>query len=243
MSDTQFNDDDGPNDEIRRAPPRARQTRKVTKKKRPYHRRALQESSPDAHAEAPMRRNAPRPPQRPEGTRDVAREPARRGAVVVEGRTGEQLTRRRNSVVDKFDIPKHYVPPGWTYQWNTVTVLNQGIQEIVKGDLQMHENGWRPVPASRHPGHWTSPEHEGAIVIEGLRLEERPASLTLEALAEDKMRAGAQVRDRTDALRMTQKSLPGANVASQRNQAGGMRMSIDTNLDLPKPGGYGLADE
>lgn len=226
--------------EIRRAPPRARQTRKVAKKKRPQ-RRAIAE--PEVHAEAPVRRNAPRPPTRPEGTRDTNREPARRGAVIASGRTGEQLTRRRTSVVDKFEIPAHYIPVGWSYQWNAVTVLNQGMNEIVRGDLQMHENGWRPVPAARHPGHWTSPDHEGAIVVEGLRLEERPASLTAEALAEDKMRAGAQVRDRTDALRMTQKQLPGANVAAQRNQAGGMRMSIDTNLDLPKPGGYDLADE
>lgn len=231
MSDTDYDNEQ----EIRRAPPRARQTRKAVKKKRAYVRRATQEPEPDARAESPMRRHAPRPPPRSEGTRDTAREPARRGAVVAVGHGGEQLTRRRNSVVDKFDIPKHYVPVGWTYQWNTVTVLNQGIQEIVKGDLQMHENGWRPVPASRHPGHWTSPEHEGAIIVEGLRLEERPESLTQEALAEDKLRAGAQVRDRTDALRMTQKSLPGANVASQRNQAGGMRMSIDPALDVPRP--------
>lgn len=231
MSDTDYDNDQ----EIRRAPPRARQTRKAVKKKRAYNRRVVPETAPDAHAEAPVRRNAPRPPQRPEGTRDTARDPVRRGAVVVAGRTGEQLTRRRNSVVDKFDIPKHYVPTGWTYQWNTVTVLNQGIQEIVRGDLQMHENGWRAVPASRHPGHWTTPDHEGAIIVEGLRLEERPESLTAEALAEDKLRAGAQVRDRTDALRMTQKSLPGANVASQRNQAGGMRMSIDPALDVPRP--------
>lgn len=239
MSDTDFEDDQ----EIQRAPPRARQTRRVVKKKRgrPPGRPAAVE--PDARAEAPVRRNAPRPPQRPEGTRDVAREPARRGAVVASGRTGEQLTRRRTSVVDKFEIPSHYVPNGWSYQWNAVTVLNQGIQEIVRGDLQMHENGWRPVPASRHPGHWTSADHEGAIIVEGLRLEERPESLTKEALAEDKLRAGAQVRDRTDALRMTQKSLPGANVAAQRNQAGGMRMSIDTALDLPKAGDYDLADE
>lgn len=232
MSDTQFNDDDGPG-EIRRGPPRARQTRKVVKKKKTHQRRAAPE--PDARAESPLRRNAPRPAPRAEGTRDAAREPARRGAVIAAGRTGEQLTRRRTSVVDKFEIPAHYIPVGWSYQWNAVTVLNQGMNEIVRGDLQMHENGWRPVPASRHPGHWTSPDHEGAIVVEGLRLEERPESLTKEALAEDKMRAGAQVRDRTDALRMTQKALPGANVASQRNQAGGMRMSIDPALDIPRP--------
>lgn len=234
MSNADFGDEQ----EIRRAPPRARQTKK---KKRPYHRRVVPES--EARAEAPLQRNAPRPPPRPEGTRDPTRDPVRRGAVIAVGHGGEQLTRRRTAVGDKFEFPKHYVPPGWTYQWNAVTVLNQGIEEIVRGDLQMHENGWRPVPSSRHPGHWTPQGHNGAIVVEGLRLEERPESLTQEALAEDKLRAGAQVRDRTDALRMTQKSLPGANVASQRNQAGGMRMSIDPGLDIPKNTDYDLADE
>lgn len=235
MSDTDFEDQQ----EIRRTPPRARQKRKV-KKRAPQARRAPE---PEVRAEAPLRRNAPRPAPRAEGTRDIAREPSRRGAVIAAGRGGEQLTRRRTAVGDKFEIPSNYVPEGWTYQWNAVTVLNMPAGEIIRGDLQMHENGWRPVPSSRHPGHWTPQDHEGAIVVDGLRLEERPESLTLEAKAEDKMRAGAQVRDRTDALRLTQKALPGANVASQRNQAGGMRMSIDPGLDIPKNTNYDLVDE
>lgn len=218
-------------DTIRRTPPRAAHTRKV--KKKPQRRQV--EREPDVRAEAPLRRNAPRPAPRAESTRDTNRDPVRRGAVIVTGRSGEQLTRRRTAVGDKFEIPKHYVPEGWTYQWNAVTVLNQGIEEIVRGDLQMHENGWRAVPSSRHPGHWTPQDHQGAIVLDGLRLEERPASLTAEALLEDKQRAGAQVRDRTDALRLTQKALPGSSVAAQRNNAGGMRMSIDPALDIPRP--------
>jgi hypothetical protein len=121
------------------------------------------------------------------------------------------------------------------YQWNAVTVLNQGINEIVRGDLQMHENGWRAVPASRHPGHWAPPEHEGGIVVDGLRLEERPESLSREALEEDKSRAKALVRDRTDALRLTQQQLPGARQAANRGNAGQMRMSIDPGLDIPAP--------
>ena len=229
MSNMDF-DDDQP--EIRRAPPRAPQRRAKKKKVR---RAVVREPEPDAYADAPVRRNAPRPPPRAEGTRDTNRDPVRAGAVVVAGRGGEQLTRRRTAVGDKFEIPKHYVPVGWSYQWNAVTVLNQGIQEIIRGDLQMHENGWRPVPSSRHPGHWTPQDHDGAIVVEGLRLEERPKSLTDEANAEDELRAKSQVRDRTDALRLTQKALPGANVAAQRNQAGGMRMSIDPALDIPRP--------
>lgn len=187
------------------------------------------------HAEAAVSRQAPRPPSRSEGTRDTAREPARRGAVVVQSRTGETLTRRRTAVGDKYDVPKNEIPQGWDYQWNAVTVLGQGVDEIVRGDLQMHENGWRPVPANRHPGRWAPHGFEGAVIVDGLRLEERPESLGNEARAEDELRAKSQVRDRTDALRLTQKALPGADVASARNQAGGMRMSIDPALDIPRP--------
>ncbi len=218
--------------EIRRAPPRARQT--PVKKKKPQNRRAVPRQE-DVRAEAPVSRMAPRPAPRPTNTRDPNREPARRGAVIVTGRDGEQLTRRHTTVGDKYDVPLHEIPVGWEYQWNAVTILNQGIEEIVRGDLQMHANGFRAVPASRHPGRWTPHGFDGQIVVEGLRLEERPASLGVEAREEDKARAKAQVRDRTDALRLTQAQLPGARVASDRNNAGGMRMSIDPGLDIPVP--------
>lgn len=217
-------------DTINRAPP-SRVVGKKKSKKRGQQRRTV----PEVHAEATVRREAPRPPPRPEGTRETNREPTRRGAVVVMSRTGEVLTRHHNAVSDPFDVPMHEIPTGWTYQWNAVTILNRGIEEIVQGDLHMHRNGWRPVPATRHPGRWTHPGFEGQIIVDGQRLEERPESLTQEAKAEDELRAKSQVRDRTDALRLTQKALPGANVASQRNQAGGMRMSIDPALDIPRP--------
>jgi len=195
---------------------------------------------PQVAAAAPLTRNSPRPaPPRAESNRDAAREPVRRNARIALGRDGEELTRRRITVGDNFEVPKNEVPAGWTYQWNTVTVLNQNLKEIEKGNLLMHENGWRPVPASRHPGRWAPVGYEGSIIIDGLRLEERPESLTKWAQEEDEAHAKAQIRDRTDALRMTQKQLPGAEVARRRNGfAGpgmGMRMSIDPGLDIPHP--------
>lgn len=237
MSTDNMEIDDG----YRPVPPRAKQ--KVAGKKKPVVKAAGRRVTPEvAAAEArsapQVRRNNPRPPPRSEPARDISRENARIGAVVVTGHDGEVLTRRRIGTGDKFDVPKHEIPRGWDYQWNAVTVLNQNINDIiVQGDLQMHENGWRPVPASRHPGRWTPQGYEGAIVIDGLRLEERPMALSLEAKQEDEARAKTQVRDRTDALRMTQKALPGSEVARQRNAAlnMGMRMEIDPALDIPRP--------
>lgn len=192
---------------------------------------------PVVRAEAPVRRTAPRPPSRPEGSREMARDSARAGAVIAVGRDGEKLTRRFVTSTDPHWVPPAEIPHGWDYQWNTVTVLNRKLEEIEQGDLLMHKNGWRAVPAERHPGRWTPPGFGGSIIVDGLRLEERPMSLSVEAKEEDKLRARAQVRDRTDALRLTQKQLPGSAEArgSRGGPAMGMKMSIDPGLDIPHP--------
>lgn len=190
----------------------------------------------EAQAAAPVRRANPRPvPPRPEAARDLARENPRPGAVVALGRDGARLTRRRIATGDPLDVPENEIPAGWSYQWNPVSILNKGINEVLQGDLRMFQNGWRPVPASRHAGRWTPVGYEGDIVVEGLRLEERPASLTEDAAAEDEMHARAQMRNQTDALRMTQKGLPGAKVAQARKNAGGIKMDIDFGKDIPQP--------
>jgi hypothetical protein len=229
-----MNDPMGDSPVIQRAPARKPAAKKA---KKPVRRvaRAVE------HADVHVTRNSPRPAPRAEAARDASRDPARKavrnGAVIAVGHGGETLTRRRTTVGDAFAVPMNEIPTGWTYQWNTVTVLNQNLKEIERGDLMMHENGWRPVPASRHPGRWAPHGYEGSIIIDGLRLEERPASLTNEALEEDKARGKAQVRDRTDALRLTQKQLPGADQArnSRVGPGMGMRMSIDPALDIPRP--------
>jgi hypothetical protein len=217
---------------VRRAPAKKKAVQKKRNHRPPIVPQAI------IHEDVTVQRNSPRPaPRAPnrEPSRDEARAHSRTGGVAVQGRDGTVLTRRRTSVGDKFDVPVHEIPAGWTYQWNAVSVLGKGMEEIVVGDRQMYDNGWRPVPASRHDGRFAPHGYEGAIVLEGQRLEERPASLTKEAQAEDTLRARSQVRDRTDALRMTQKQLPGSEVARNRNQAGGMKMSIDPAFDIPRP--------
>ena len=194
-------------------------------------------AAPQARAEAVQRRAAPRPvPPRPEAARDVARENPRPGAIVALSRDGQRLTRRRIASGDPLDVPLNEIPSGWSYQWNPVTILNKGINEVLQGDLLMFQNGWRPVPASRHAGRWTPVGFEGDIVVQGLRLEERPMSLTVEAKDEDEAHARAQVRDRTDALKLTQKQLPGAGVARSRGHDGGLKIDFnDDGHDIPRP--------
>ena len=196
----------------------------------------------DAHAGPPLRRNNPRPPPRQQ-PREPAREPARAASSVsVIGRDGEELRRMRpDAGGDIFERVK--APPGWSYQWLALTAINKEVEEIHKGmSVDFYENGWRPVPASRHPGVWTPPGFEGAIIVKGMRLEERPEALTLEARREDQVRAKAQLRDQTDALKLTQSQLPGAN-AGRAKQVSGMRMQIDRSFEVPPDENYDLDPE
>lgn len=174
-----------------------------------------------------------RQPTRPIPAREVDREPERRGATIVTGRDGEVLQRRRTSVGDIYHLDPSEIPADWDYQWNTYTVLNQ---QATDSQVLMHANGWRPVPASRHPGRWTQPGDTGAIVVGGMRLEERPTALGDQARAEDKAKARTQMRDQTDSLRLTEKLPQGMSTNRKYRGAGAdVRITIDKNIDIPRP--------
>lgn len=187
---------------------------------------------------APVRRATRQSTREP--TRDANRIDPRAGAMVVVGRNGEQLTRRRAAIGDQYYVPPREIPDGWSYQWNQVTIYNE---EQVQAQNQMYENGWRPVPASRHPGRWTKPGYEGAIVVDGLRLEERPIELTNEALVEGTDKARAQVRNQSEALMLSKKMPEGfAAGGKYRGTGAQVRMQIDRSMDIA-PGGYLEADD
>lgn len=197
---------------------------------------------PEAGFEPAPARKAARQPARA-ANRDTI-ENTRRGAVVVTGRDGEQLTRRRTQVGDKFHVPGNEIPVGWDYQWNPVTILNQ---EQVAQQNQHYENGWRPVPADRHAGRWTRPGHTGDIVVEGLRLEERPESLSEEARIEGEMKARRQVRDQADILKLSKQMPDGFSMkknqrAGRLSAGGNISITVDRSLELP-PGDYQDADD
>jgi hypothetical protein len=170
--------------------------------------------------------------------RSVERETPKPGEQ-PRSRDGEVLTRRRVAGVDEFDIPKGLVPPGWTYQWNTVTVYNNA--DLVVGQtMQMYENGWRPVPASRHPGKFVPIGTKGDIIRGGMRLEERPESMTDEARAEDVAVARRQMTDRDESLMGGKAAVrnlpPGMEMGGKyRGTGGSLKMNIDPALDIPAP--------
>lgn len=172
-------------------------------------------------------------------TRQTARESTRSSlrAGEVVGRDGEVLSRKRTTrSSDPFDIPPGIIPKGWEYQWVTVTVVGNG--DIVRHtNLEFYDNGWRPVPASRHDGMFMATGEKGAVTYGGQMLMERPATLCQEARDEDYAKAVQQIRDRDGAL-MGRKANAGAIPDLLRNPAyKGRRtqMTIDEASDIPLP--------
>lgn len=207
----------------------------ITKTRAARPSRARAPAAPEAtEIELAPQRSSPRPPR--EAPRAPARESTRQaglGAAVM-SRDGEVLARRRAVHGDPHYVPLNEIPTGWDYQWNLVTVANE---EFIQEQNTMFANGWRPVPADRHPGRWTSPNHKGAIIVKGLRLEERPSQLGDEARAEDIAHAKAQVRDQTDVLKLSKKLPAGmaVNPNHYKGTGGEVRMTIDQGLDIPRP--------
>ena len=160
------------------------------------------------------------------------------GRVEVRGRDGEVLSRTRATGGDKFHIPAGMEPPGYKYQWNTVSVINNS--DVARSlDLAMHANGWRPVPANRHPGMFMAHGATGAIIVDGMRLDERPIELCQEAAAEDLRNAQQLISDRNQSLKLqgVKAALPEGFEMSKRyrNSGGDVRLSIDRALDIPSP--------
>lgn len=189
---------------------------------------------PEPQASAAPRRGRP-----PNGTRAATREPLRNGEWV--GRNGEVLSRRRTHVADPFTIPPELQEPDWDMQWNTVTVV--GNHEVVLSiDNMMYDNGWRPVPADRagFAKRFGVPKSGNAIIIGGLRLDERPKSMTEASKEDEWRRANSQMRDRDAALTGGKAALRNALegqdlgiVGGYKGRRTGTRLGIDS--EAPRP--------
>ncbi len=157
------------------------------------------------------------------------------GRLEVTGRGGEVLSRTRTYVGDIFEVPKELTEPGWSLQWNAVSI--SGNSEILLDqNHMMHQNGWRAVPAERYAGTLVPKGSTGPIIRGQQMLMERPESLTKEAQKEDLRNAAQLVSDRNESLKLTKvgAQLPEGMEMSRkyRGTGGGMRESIDKSLDV-----------
>lgn len=196
-----------------------------------------------ARAQQPNDDNGDYPSQR-RHTRAIPRQTRQSGRTTrteARGRDGEILTRRRIQGGDTYHIPESLKDPGWDYQWIAVSVT--GNSEVVADqNLQMLENGWRPVMADRFPGRYMPAGHKGHIVRGGQGLYERPMSMSDEARREDTQIALAQMRDRDQSLMGRKANVQGAmgngmsmDSSRYRGTGGRLQMSIDPALDIAAP--------
>jgi len=149
------------------------------------------------------------------------------GRIIVK-MGGETFTRKRPGHHDPFQFAEGEIPDKMSYQWIAVSVHNNN-DLVPLHTAQWFENGWRPVPASRHPGRFMSAEKTGAIVRDGLMLVERPEVLTREAREEDLSKAKQQISDRNAEFNPP---LPGAR------QHRGARLMAKKTIE-PMPGDVG----
>jgi hypothetical protein len=88
---------------------------------------------------------------------------------------------------DEFYVDHNVIPDGWAYEWKRVSVAGQLDEHYMTGLLRQ---GWRAVPASRHPEMMPAGA-KGAIQKKGLQLMEWPKVLTTRALK----RQSAEAKD------------------------------------------------
>ena len=102
------------------------------------------------------RRDLPKEP-----IRESVREPVRGSRKEVIGRDGKVMSRKRGTNVDRFHVPEHLIPEGWSYEWKSQTIMGQ---ENTAHMMHMAENGFTPVDASRHPGYFMPDGYTGAKI-------------------------------------------------------------------------------
>ncbi len=169
--------------------------------------------------------------------RNIEREPLRQpmraenGRIIVRGRDGEMLTRKRTNTGDKFAIDKEDIPEGYTYQWIAESVLGNSDKEMIS-TVGFHENGWRPVPASRHPGQFMPVGYSGPIRRDGQVLVERPKELTDEARQEEIGAARNLIRTQNEQF---QPRLPQARAGQRGTQLQASRTYEPMPVDIDRP--------
>ena len=92
---------------------------------------------------------------------------------------------------NRYLVDESRVPDGMSYEWKRTAVL--GVEDD-EHQTNLQNNGWTPVPASRHPELAGLKAGKDAVIVRGgLMLMERPKDLTDEAHRSDKRRADEQL--------------------------------------------------
>ncbi len=109
---------------------------------------------------------------------------------------GPRLHRRRR-VSNQLYVDPRIIPEGYTYEWKAESIYGQPNTEHM---VELRENHWRAVPASRHPE--LAAAGDTVIRRAGTVLHERPSYLTEEAQME-------QIEDSLKPLRQKEELMYG----------------------------------
>lgn len=160
-------------------------------------------------------RSSPSPEAAPPGPQEGTGAPVRRTPLHVsraddrepqheQGHNKPRRTRRRKGTTqdNMFDLPVDEIPSDLTYEWKRLSNLGMEDPFYIAG---LREQGWEPVPPSRHPN-WVPPGYNQPNIIKGgLILMDRPKELTDEARREERQLARQQVREAEQRLGVTPK--------------------------------------
>ena len=128
-----------------------------------------------------------RPPMHPEDPRERAKKRAQEildhiGAI--------------DDATDKFYIPPHLIPDGWTWEWKVWTVYNQENPTEISALLRA---GWEFVEMKPEYADLVGPDYnQKRIFREGQVLMEVPTEVYEEFKSRDRRRAGLQVRQKEE---------------------------------------------
>jgi hypothetical protein len=144
-------------------------------------------------------RAAPRPPQRV---------PQRDAALIEE----------EEDSGGPFQVDAAAIPDGMSYEWRRVTYAGK---EDVRHQARAHRRHWTPVPKKRHPEivgrEAATKDPEGAIIVDGLMLMERAATLTRDAAGLRDARAKERVQNQVKSLKLTPEGqLPRVRVEAKK---------------------------
>jgi hypothetical protein len=117
-----------------------------------------------------------------------------------------------------FQVEASTIPDGMSYEWRRVSYAGK---EDVRHQARAHRRHWTPVPKKRHPEivgrEAANKDPEGAIIVDGLMLMERPAHISRRAAGLREERAKERVRNQVRSLKLTPEGqLPRVRVQAKK---------------------------
>lgn len=129
-----------------------------------------------------------RPPMR----EDDPRARAAQRAAELRGHHGDN-----DAGTDVFYVNLDIIPDGWTYEWKRHTIYGQ---EDPAYQIRLANEGWTPVPVSRHPEMMPYNTNEQVIMRDGQILMECPTEIVVDRRNNDMRKARDQVRHKEQQL-------------------------------------------